>query len=193
MIWPWKRARIRATAYLPEHLSDYVLAVMGGEADLMNDHLCYSRGGTLVLVGYPLGGRFDSAALASVVERALRYYRPSLLSLIAPVIPPLDLAEEDQVLCQPEGGRGEEDFPVPEELLDREVAPDLPDSVAAPGKERIRMGDERGLDPLPALDNRLGMEPDEGIETPGVVEVAVGVDDEIQVQKVDIHLPGVID
>lgn len=93
MIWPWKRARIRATAYLPEHLPDYVLAVMGGEADLMNGHLCYSRGGTLVLVGYPLDGRFDSAALASVVERALRYYRPSLLSLIAPVIPPLDLAE----------------------------------------------------------------------------------------------------
>lgn len=55
------------------------------------------------------------------------------------------------------------------------------------------MGHQRGALPVGPLDLRLGEEADEGGETPGVVEVAVGVDDEIQVQKVDIHLPGVID
>ncbi|KAF5028081.1 hypothetical protein DSECCO2_662750 [anaerobic digester metagenome] len=107
--------------------------------------------------------------------------------------PPLDLAEEDQVLRQPERGRGEEDFPVPEEFLDREVAPDLPDAVAAPGEERIRVGDERGFDALAALEDGLGMEPDESVESPGVVEVAVGDDDIIDAEEVDPHLPGVLD
>jgi hypothetical protein len=105
--------------------------------------------------------------------------------------PPLDLAEEDQVFGQPEGGRCEEDIPVPEEFLDREVAPDLPDAVAAPGEERIRMGDERGFNPLAALEDSLGMKPDESIEAPGVIEVAVGDDDVIDAEEVDPHLLGV--
>ncbi len=109
--------------------------------------------------------------------------------------PPLDLAEEDQVLSQPEGGRCEEDIPVPEEFLDREMTPDLPpDAVATPGEERIRMGDERGFDTFAALEDRLGMEPEEGIEAPpGVIEVAVGDDDVIDAEEVDPHLLGVGD
>jgi hypothetical protein len=107
--------------------------------------------------------------------------------------PPLDLAEKDQVLGQPEGSRGEENLPVPEEFLDREVAPDLPDAVTAPGKECVGMGDERGLDPLATLEDRLGVEPDEGVETPGVVEVTVGDNNLFDAEEVDPHLLGVGD
>ncbi|MBA7483189.1 hypothetical protein ES707_18700 [subsurface metagenome] len=105
--------------------------------------------------------------------------------------PPLDLAEEDQILGQPEGGRGEEDLPVPEEFLDREVAPDLSRTVKAPGEECVGMRDERGLDPRAALEDSLGMEPEQRVETPGVVEMAVGEDDLFDTEEVDPHLPGV--
>lgn len=89
MIWPWRRARLRSEAYLPEHLTDYVLAVTGGGAGLIDGHLWYDRGDTLVLVGYPLDRNFDVARLAGVVRRALLYHRPMYLSLIAPELPPL--------------------------------------------------------------------------------------------------------
>jgi len=89
MIWPWRRARLRAGAYLPEHLTDYVLAVTGGGAGLIDGHLWYDRGDTLVLVGYPLDRNFDAARLAGVVRRALVYHRPMYLSLIAPELPAL--------------------------------------------------------------------------------------------------------
>ncbi|HNU91424.1 MAG TPA: hypothetical protein PKO25_06095 [Spirochaetota bacterium] len=89
MIWPWLRGRLRARAYLPEHLPDYVRAVTGGGAGLVDGHLWYDRGDTLVLVGYPLDGNFDTARLADAVRRALLYHRPVYLSLIAPELPAL--------------------------------------------------------------------------------------------------------
>lgn len=57
------------------------------------------------------------------------------------------------------------------------------------------MGDERGFDTFAALEDRLGMEPEEGIEAPpGVIEVAVGDDDVIDAEEVDPpHLLGVGD
>jgi len=106
--------------------------------------------------------------------------------------PPLDLAEEDQILGQPEGGRGEEDLPVPEELFDREVAPDLSRTVKAPGEEGFGVGDERGFNPFAALDDPLGMKPEQRIETPGVVEMTMRNGDIFDAEEVDPHLSGVL-
>jgi hypothetical protein len=71
-------------AYLPEHLTDYVEAVSGAEAHLLDDYLCFKRRDHLILIGYPLKNKRNDPQKA--YESACERFRPTTVAIIAPEI-----------------------------------------------------------------------------------------------------------
>ncbi len=105
---PAQRAYVAAHAYVPEHLIAYVSAITGGRPHLIGDFLAYTCDDRLIFVGYPLSappgsvgaGRlcdgcsdFQSpdaaaAALLAALDAAIARFRPRLISITAPALPP---------------------------------------------------------------------------------------------------------
>ncbi|MGD8986253.1 MAG: hypothetical protein PVI53_19670 [Desulfobacteraceae bacterium] len=79
-----ERRLVYEHAYLPEHLPDYVEAVSGAEAHLLDDYLCFERRNHLIFIGYPLKNKSHDTQKA--YESACERFRPATVAIIAPEI-----------------------------------------------------------------------------------------------------------
>jgi hypothetical protein len=68
-------------AYLPEHLPDYVEAVSGASAHLIDNFLCFYRRNHLIFIGYPLGNA--DADIRRAYTAACQKFKPSTTAIIA--------------------------------------------------------------------------------------------------------------
>jgi hypothetical protein len=84
MITPGEEKFIARHAYVPEHLPGYGKVFSGGEPFLVEDHLCYLRGGTLIFVGYPLKEPYEEKRMQALLPEIVRRFRPSRVALMAP-------------------------------------------------------------------------------------------------------------
>jgi hypothetical protein len=74
--------RIYQHAYIPEHLPDYVEAVSGARAHLIDNFLCFYRRNHLIFNGYPLGEKVGDAAGA--YKAACEHFKPTTTAILAP-------------------------------------------------------------------------------------------------------------
>ncbi len=88
MITPDERAFIAEHAYVPEHLPHYVNAISRTEPYLIGDFVVHVAGTQLVFVGYPLKGNFNETQLLEALDEAKARFEPSLISILAPALPP---------------------------------------------------------------------------------------------------------
>jgi hypothetical protein len=84
MLGKEERRLVYEHAYLPEHLSDYVEAVSGSEAHLLEDHLCFTRRNHLIFIGYPL--KITKGNTERAYNAACERFRPTTAAIIAPEI-----------------------------------------------------------------------------------------------------------
>jgi len=87
MITDMQRQFILASAIVPEHLVDLMTLVSGGEAHLIEEHLCVTGPQWLIVVGYPLGAEYDVTTFGSKVEGILGRFRPKQAWIVAPDLP----------------------------------------------------------------------------------------------------------
>jgi hypothetical protein len=90
MLTDAEKKLVAANAYIPEHLVEYVTAVSGMEASLVEGYLCYHGKEHLNFIGYPLDQDFDLSRLEAALESALEKYRPRQAALIAPELPQIE-------------------------------------------------------------------------------------------------------
>jgi len=76
-----ERNFIYQRAYLPEHLTDYVESISGAEAYIYYEHLYFTVGNHLILIGYPLG---TQSSTRQVYEFVCDRFQPVTVALIAP-------------------------------------------------------------------------------------------------------------
>jgi hypothetical protein len=74
-------------AYVPEHISQYVIAISQMEPFLFGDFLVYARKDRLIFVGYSLRELFNEKRMRNALEKAIKRFKPESVSLIAPSIP----------------------------------------------------------------------------------------------------------
>ena len=86
MINPSEEVFIREYAYVPEHMPGYVTAISGKEPFLLEGYLCYYGQDTLLFVGYPLKESFHENKMDSVLETAVKRFKPAQVVLMAPTI-----------------------------------------------------------------------------------------------------------
>lgn len=79
---------ILTRAYVPEHSVDLITRVSGGEPFLINDYFCCRKDDWLIVVGYPLEGKFSPGGFEKFFEKISNQFRPKHLSLMAPELPP---------------------------------------------------------------------------------------------------------
>lgn len=84
MLNPEELQRVYQRAYVPEHLPNYVAAIAGAEAHLLENRLCYTRQSHLIFIGYPLKG--DPQDNPYAYEAACKQFQPSTVAIIAPEI-----------------------------------------------------------------------------------------------------------
>lgn len=89
MLTPSEKDYITKYAYVPEHITDYVAAISGGEPFLIKDYLCYNSKGALIFIGYPLKEPFEKERIQDAVDSAIEKFKPKQIALIAPSIPEL--------------------------------------------------------------------------------------------------------
>jgi hypothetical protein len=80
---------IRAHAYIPEHITDYVTAISHTEPYMAGPYLFYYGSSVLIFVGYPMGEPFDEKRLTKVLQTATREFKPVRVAFIGPAIPPI--------------------------------------------------------------------------------------------------------
>lgn len=86
MISPSEADYIKNHAYIPEHITDYVVAISGTEPCLSGDYLCYVGKGHLTFVGYSLKGPFREEEMKAALEASIERFGQARIALIAPVI-----------------------------------------------------------------------------------------------------------
>ncbi len=88
MITAAQQDYIEDHAYVPEHIPHYVIAISQTEPFLFGDFLVYAKKDHLIFVGYPFKETFEENWMRSVLEEAIKRFKPENVSLIAPAIPP---------------------------------------------------------------------------------------------------------
>ncbi len=88
MTGPDRLARITAEASVPEQVTQYVQAASGARPELFGACVGYLSGENRVLVGYPLTGPADQAAMAAAVAQMLQRPGPGRVIVIGPARPP---------------------------------------------------------------------------------------------------------
>lgn len=86
MIASSEKDYIKNYAYVPEHITDYVVAISEGEPFLLGDYLCYNRKRHLTFIGYPLKKPFKEKEMNKILDTAIKRFRPEYIALIAPEI-----------------------------------------------------------------------------------------------------------
>jgi hypothetical protein len=79
---------IQSAAYIPEHTVGLMTSVSRGEPFLTDDFLVFAGDTWVILVGYPLSGRFVLDDLQRIIPATLQRHQPEYLWLIAPEVPP---------------------------------------------------------------------------------------------------------
>jgi len=79
-----ERKNIYRHAYLPEHIPEYVEAVSGASAYLIDNFLCFHHRDHLIFIGYPLGKAH--ADIQQVYAAACKQFEPATVAIIAPDI-----------------------------------------------------------------------------------------------------------
>ena len=79
-------AFIQENAYVPEHLTDYVMSVSRADPFLFGAYLAYFKKDLLIFNGYPLGEAFDDKRMIRALKKARRELKPGEVTLIAPRI-----------------------------------------------------------------------------------------------------------
>ncbi|HSB82288.1 MAG TPA: hypothetical protein VLM91_26225 [Candidatus Methylomirabilis sp.] len=79
---------IRSAASVPEHTIGLMTLVSRGEPFLTDDFLSFAKDNWVILVGYPLSGKFALEDLSRIIARSLKRHQPEYLWLIAPEVPP---------------------------------------------------------------------------------------------------------
>jgi hypothetical protein len=74
-------------AYIPEHMTSYVMAVSTAEPFLIGNFLVYRKGEHVVFVGYPLREDFQEKRMKKALDEAVRRFNPSWVALTTPSIP----------------------------------------------------------------------------------------------------------
>jgi len=74
-------------AYVPEHIVSLMALISKGEPFLIEDHLIFAKDNWLILVGYPLDGKFSKERCEKIVKQALKKFRPEYLWFVGPEIP----------------------------------------------------------------------------------------------------------
>jgi hypothetical protein len=74
-------------AYIPEHMTSYVMAVSTAEPFLIGNFLVYRKEEQVVFVGYPLREDFQEKRMKKALDEAVRRINPSVVALMAPSIP----------------------------------------------------------------------------------------------------------
>jgi len=84
MITESEKSFIRTHAYVPEHIVEYGEAISGGEPYLFDNFLCYVRGSTLIVVGYPLKEVFIKRKVQKIIDSMIKRFKAQRLAVIAP-------------------------------------------------------------------------------------------------------------
>ncbi len=77
-----------ARAYVPEHIASLMALISKGHPFLIEDYLGFVKDNWLILVGYPLEGRFTPERCEKIVKHVLEIYHPEYLWFIGPDVPP---------------------------------------------------------------------------------------------------------
>jgi hypothetical protein len=77
---------IRKYAYIPEHITGYVISISRGEPFLFKDYLSYNIKDHLVFIGYPLNKPFQESEMKETLDSAVERFKPDHVALIAPLI-----------------------------------------------------------------------------------------------------------
>lgn len=76
--------RLRELAYIPEHSVGLMSGISGAEPFMFKDYLCLEGSGRLMVVGYPLEGRFEPEAFRDDLEELARSGHHRAVSTITP-------------------------------------------------------------------------------------------------------------
>jgi hypothetical protein len=87
MISAEEEKNILFRAYVPEHIVKLMTLVSGGEPFLVDRYFCCRKGDLVIVVGYPLENDFQVHDFERVLKRIIKAFRPSNVSLVAPVLP----------------------------------------------------------------------------------------------------------
>ncbi|NWF93058.1 MAG: hypothetical protein HXY46_09075 [Syntrophaceae bacterium] len=87
MIKQIEMERIEQSAYLPEHIPQYVTAISRAEPFISGNFLTYVKKDHLIFIGYPLQEPFDEKRMKNELEDSISRFRPKTVSLTAPSIP----------------------------------------------------------------------------------------------------------
>jgi hypothetical protein len=74
-------------AYIPEHMTSYVMSVSTAEPFLFGNFLVYRKEEHVVFVGYPLREDFQEKRMKKALDEAVRRFNPNGVALMAPSIP----------------------------------------------------------------------------------------------------------
>jgi len=86
MITPSEVDYIKSHAHVPEHITNYVIAISGGEPFLFNDYLYYKFKSHLLFIGYPFKDPFNEKVLKEALDNAVKSIKPEHVTIIAPEI-----------------------------------------------------------------------------------------------------------
>ncbi len=87
MITPEQLLMLKAQAYVPEHLPEYVTSISQAEPIVIDDFLIYRRGSVVIFIGYPLSGKIDEKRMQQAIQTVRVQYEPATLSLTTPLLP----------------------------------------------------------------------------------------------------------
>ena len=79
-----ERQKIYQHAYIPEHIPDYVEALSGATACLIDDFVCFYRRKHMIFNGYPLGT--PTGNVAEAYKAACEEFKPATVAILAPEI-----------------------------------------------------------------------------------------------------------
>jgi hypothetical protein len=98
MITPEEEAHLYTKAYVPEHIVRLMVPISKGEPFLKEDHLGFVKDNWVILVGYPLDGKFSKERCERILKEIVKIFRPEYLWFISPEIPAflLDSCKEIQ-------------------------------------------------------------------------------------------------
>ena len=74
-------------AYVPEHIAGLMIAISRAEPFLIRDCLCYAKDDCLIVIGYPLDGKFSPDNLKALLQEAELKFKPESIRIAAPQIP----------------------------------------------------------------------------------------------------------
>ncbi len=87
MITASQQDYISGHAYIPEHIPQYVTAISQAEPFLLDDFLVYVKKDHFIFVGYPFRGPWGEKQMVSVLENAVKRFKPKTIAFTGSAIP----------------------------------------------------------------------------------------------------------